>query len=133
MRGGLDEIPSYGVMRVVRVFLKESEVIRVTSVTTPQGWRVEGGTVPLADVAKTAQCSYMALDGAVRSGLIDVARQGGRGNARHIRLEDALLIVGVAALAIAAGMAFTSLLRAIKSTGAQVTPQGLTIPLDIAA
>lgn len=103
----------------------------MTAVMAPPDWRVSDGTVPLADVVRTAQCSRASIDVAVRSGLVDVARQGGRGNARHLRVEDALLIVTVAALAVAAGIAFGALLRAVTSTGGGMTPQGLTIPVKI--
>lgn len=103
----------------------------MATVAAPPEWRVSNGTVPLADVAKTAACSYVSIDAAARSGLIDVERQGGQGNARWVRVEDALLIVAVAALAVAAGLAFGALLRAVRSTGAHVTPEGLTIPVTI--
>jgi hypothetical protein len=96
---------------------------------TPNSWRVTEGTVPLSDVMKTAKCSYASLDVATRNGLIPVVRQGGRGNARHITLDDALLIIAVAALAVAAGLAFGAMLRAVRDTGATITPAGLTIPL----
>lgn len=100
----------------------------MTTVTAPKTWRVTDGTVPLADVMKTAQCTRASLDVATRNGLIPIVRYGGRGNARHITLEDALLVVGVAALAVAAGLAFGALLRAIRDTGGQITPQGIVIP-----
>lgn len=98
--------------------------------TAPNDWRVSGGTVPLSDVVRTAQCTRASIDVATRNGLIPVVKYGGRGNARHITLEDALLIVGVAALAIAAGMAFGALLRAVRETGGQITPQGIVIPVQ---
>lgn len=105
----------------------------MATATVPAGWRVTDGTVPLADVVKTARCTRASIDVATRNGLIHVVRQGGRGRARHVTVEDALLIVGVADLAVVAGLAFGALLRAIRDTGARVSPQGLIIPLDIAA
>lgn len=103
----------------------------MTTATAPAGWRVSGGTVPLADVVKTAQCTRASIDVATRNGLIPVVRYGGKGNARHITLEDALLIVGVAALAIAAGIAFGALLRAVKDTGGRITADGIVLPLQL--
>ncbi len=101
----------------------------MATVTAPEGWRVEDGAVRLSDVGKTAQCPYSTIQWAARSGLIEVERQGGQGNARWVRVEDALLIVAVAALAVAAGLAFASLLKAVKDSGARVSPEGLTIPM----
>jgi hypothetical protein len=101
----------------------------MTTTTTPKNWRVTDGTVPLADVVRTAQCSRASIDYAASTGLVSVVRKGGRGNARHISLEDALLIVGVAALAVAAGLAFGILLRTIRDTGGKVTPAGIVIPV----
>ena len=106
------------------------------TVTLPEDWRVSNGTVPLADVARTVRqhgCTYASVDQAVRNGLVPVQRKGGRGNARHITVDDALLVLAVATLAFAAGMAFGAMLRALRQSGATVTPAGLTIPLDIAA
>lgn len=100
---------------------------------TPESWRVSNGTVPLADVLRSANLTRSSAEYALSNGLLPVVRQGGRGNARHITLEDALLIVGIAALAIAAGMAFNSLFRAVRETGGQVTPQGIVIPLPTLA
>jgi hypothetical protein len=94
---------------------------------------VSEGTVPIADVVKTAQCSFASIDVATRNGLIPIARRQGKGNRRYVTLEDALLIMGVAALAVAAGIAFGALLRAVRETGGQVVPQGLMIPVDFAA
>lgn len=100
---------------------------------TPAAWRVSDGTVPLSDVLRSANLTRSSAEYALSNGLLPIVRQGGRGNARHISLEDALLIVGIAALAIAAGMAFNSLFRAVRETGGQVTPQGLVIPLPAMA
>lgn len=105
----------------------------MTTTTTPNGWRVTDGTVRLAEVARTAQCTMASIDYATATGLVNVIRKGGRGNARHVSLEDALLIVGVAALAVAAGIAFGMLLRTIRDTGGKVTPQGIVIPVDFPA
>jgi hypothetical protein len=99
------------------------------TVTAPESWRVADGTVPLIDVVRTADLSYNSADHAVRTGLVKTQSVGGVGKARRISLEDALMIVAVAALAVAAGIAFNILLRSIKETGGRITSQGLTIPL----
>jgi hypothetical protein len=103
----------------------------------PAEWRVSDGTVPLADVARTVQMahgtSYAQVDQAVRAGLIPVEKREGKANARHLTVSDALTVLAVAALAVAAGLAFGALLRAVRTTGATMTPAGLTIPLPDAA
>ncbi len=104
--------------------------------TVPAEWRVSDGTVPLSDVARSAECSYASLDYATRSGLIPVQKMGGpdgRGNARRISVDDALMALAVAALAVAAGLAFVTLLKAVRQTGGTVGASGLTIPLPVAA
>lgn len=107
------------------------------TLTMPPEWRVSDGTVPLADVARTVQMahgtSYAQVDQAARAGLISVERWGGRGNGRHVTLDEALTVLAVAALAVAAGLAFGALLRALRTTGATMTPAGLTIPIPDAA
>jgi hypothetical protein len=98
--------------------------------TVPDGWRVTDGVVPLADVARSAEAlgvSYEAVSAAARSGLLPVARTGGQGGARHITLDNALLVLAAVALAVAGGAAFAMMLRAIRETDATVTPGGLTI------
>lgn len=96
----------------------------------PPEWRVDDdGTVPLPDVARSADVSYFNVNHAVRTGLIPVQRVGGRGGTRRISVDDALMIVAVAALAVAAGLAFNILLRSVVETGGRITPEGLTIPL----
>lgn len=110
----------------------------MTSASIPAGWRVSDGpvpTVPLADVARSASAhgvSYQAMSAAARSGLLDVARVSGTGSARHITLESALLALAIAALYEALKIAFQTLLRAVRETGAKVTKGGLTIPLKVA-
>jgi hypothetical protein len=98
------------------------------TLSAPSAWRVIDGTVPVADVVKTAQCSRASIDAATRNGLIPVIGSGTRGKIRHVTLEDALLIIAVAALAAAAGLAFGALLRAMRAAGATVSPAGITLP-----
>jgi hypothetical protein len=105
----------------------------VTTVTAPEDWRINDGTVPLTDVVNTAQCSYASINHAMKQGLVPVAGMGGpgvHGSTRRINLDDALMIVAVAALAVAAGLAFNILFRSLRETGARITAEGLTIPLN---
>ena len=96
----------------------------------PDEWRVDAdGTVPLPDVARSAATSYDNVHHAVRTGVIPVQRVAGRGGTRRIAVDDALMIVAVAALALACGLAFNALLRSVVKAGGRVTPEGLTIPL----
>jgi hypothetical protein len=99
------------------------------AVEVPAAWRVSEGTVPLADVGRSAACSYPVIDRAAREGLIQVVRKGGRGNARHVTVREALFVLAVAAIAAAAAMAFCDMLRAIRQAGATVTADGLMIPV----
>jgi hypothetical protein len=99
------------------------------AVEVPAEWRVSDGTVPLTDVARTAACSYTSIDQAARKGLVEIARQGGHGNARHITVREALFIVAVAAIAVTAAMNFCDMLRAIRQAGATMTADGLMIPV----
>ncbi|WP_311701111.1 hypothetical protein [Streptomyces gibsoniae] len=87
------------------------------------------GTVPLTDVARTAACSYTSIDQAARKGLVEIARQGGHGNTRHITVGEALFLVAVAAVAAAATMNFCDMLRAVRQAGATMTAEGLIIPV----
>jgi hypothetical protein len=106
--------------------------VRTVTETLPAEWRVSDGTVPLSDVARTAQCSYASIDYAARNGLISVRSMGGRdgrGNVRRISVEDALLVLAVAALAALAGLAFGAVFKAAKNSGATVGPSGLTFPI----
>lgn len=100
--------------------------------STPKDWRVTpDGSVPVADVVKSAGVPHAAVDYAVRLGLVDVTAQHGQGRRRYIATSDGLLILAAAALALAAGVALVSMLRAMKATGAMVSANALTIPLNL--
>lgn len=99
--------------------------------TLPDSWTVSEGSVRLSDVVKTAPVSRASIDVATRNGLISVTRKAGRGDARWISVDEAVLVLSVALLAVAAGIAFGALLRAIRNSGAQITSTGLHIPLII--
>lgn len=100
----------------------------------PKGWRVSPeGAVPVADVVRSAGVSHSSVDYVVRLGLVDVVDQRGTGRRRYISVEDGLLIMAAAALAVAAGVALAAMFRAVKAQGATVTPGNITIPLNLAA
>jgi hypothetical protein len=83
-------------------------VMDAADATVPADWRVTSdGTVPVADVVRSAGVPHGAIDYPVRLGLI---------------------VLAAAALAMAAGVALVAILKAMKTTGAQITPSGLTIP-----
>jgi hypothetical protein len=106
------------------------------TIAIPDTWRVADGLVPAADVARSVEpygVGYPAVSKVLRSGLVPVAKVGGQGGARHLKVDDAMLLLAVAALAVAAGMAFGVMLRAVRSAGGTVTAAGLTIPLPQAA
>lgn len=104
-------------------------VMDAADATVPEDWRVTSdGTVPVADVVRSAGVPHGAIDYPVRLGLIDVTGQHGQGRRRYIRVEDGLMILAAAALAVAAGVTLVAILKAMKATGAQITPSGLTIP-----
>ncbi|MCX4429463.1 hypothetical protein [Streptomyces mirabilis] len=99
----------------------------------PKGWRVTPqGTVPVSDVARTTG-DYPAVNYTVRRCGVPVIEQGGHGRTRYISVSEALLLVAAAALAVAAGVALAQMYRAIKTAGATVGPNSLTIPLPVAA
>jgi hypothetical protein len=60
-----------------------------------------------------------------------VVEQGGHGRTRYIPIAEALLLVAAAALALAAGVALAQMYRAMKATGATVSADALTIPLNL--
>lgn len=87
------------------------------------------GTVPVADVVRSAGVPHSAIDYTIRLGLVPVLAQGGASRRRWISREDAVMLLAAAALAVAAGVALAVIVRAIRATGAQVGPDGLTIPV----
>lgn len=99
----------------------------------PKGWRVTDGTVPVADVVRSAGVPHAAIDHPVRLGLVEVVKQHGQGNRRYIRVEDGLMLMAAAALALSCGVALVVMVRAIKATGATIGPAGLTFPLAAVA
>lgn len=94
---------------------------------------VADGVVRLPDAARAAGVSKATLRIAIEDGLIQPTPIRRRHNTRTIRLEDALLLIAVASLAAAAGIAFLSMLRTLRQTGAELRPEGVVIPFPTGA
>lgn len=115
-----------------------SQVIQVTanfasmSQNVIEDLRVTDGLVDLPEVVRVSGLPRRALRTAMDDGLItptDVRRGQGRGGSYTFTVEDALFVIAVAALALAAGVAFVTMVRAMKASGAQLGPDGIKIPL----
>ncbi|WP_121832814.1 hypothetical protein [Streptomyces sp. S1] len=99
--------------------------------SAPEGWRVTpDGTVPVADVIRTAGVPHGAVDHAVRACGIPVVGQHGQGRRRYISVSDALVILAAAALATVAGVALSQMYRALQGSNVTVSGSALTIPLN---
>lgn len=88
------------------------------------------GLVDLPDLVRVSGLTRETLRAAVDDGLVTtspVRRGRGRGGAITITKEEAIFLLAVAALAFAAGVAFATLLRAMKNNGAQLSGNALTI------
>lgn len=93
----------------------------------PANWRVTPeGTVRVSDVARTTG-DYEAMNYTVRRYGV-VVDQHGQGRSRYIPVSEALLLVAAAALAVAAGVALAQMYRAMKTSGATIGADSLTIP-----
>ncbi|MEU6221865.1 hypothetical protein ABZ845_30860 [Streptomyces sp. NPDC047022] len=105
------------------------------SVALPDHWDVSDDTVSFRQVVESAVCSYQALDRAVREGLVKVIDRvhAGRGSARRLTVEEALMVMVVAAIAANADASFLGTMRAMRLAGAKITPRGLVIPVRTAA
>src|SRR4051794_9317395 len=96
------------------------------------GITATGGVVLVSDVLRRGGISPDSFRRTVDAGLITPTptRIGaGRGGGRTITVDDALLLLAVAALAIAAGVAITTMLRAIRAQGGTVSGGNITIPI----
>ena len=106
-------------------------VPRPVAPPVPEGWHVTPeGTVLVSDVARTTG-DYPAVNYTVRRCGVPVVDRGGRGQGRYIPVSEALLLVAAAALAVAAGVALAQMYRAMKTAGATVGADSLTIPLTL--
>ena len=105
--------------------------IAPTAPPVPEDWRVTPeGTVPVSDVARTTG-DYPAVNYTVRRCGVTIASSGGHCRTRYIPVSEALLLVAAAALALAAGVALAQMFRAIKASGATISVDALTIPLNL--
>lgn len=97
--------------------------------SVPEGWRVTPeGTVSVSDVARTTG-DYQAVNYTVRRCGVPVVAHPDYSRTRFIPVSEALLLVAAAALAVAAGVALAAMYRAVKTAGATVGADALTIPL----
>jgi hypothetical protein len=106
--------------------------MNVSSQMIPREWSVTPeGAVRVTDVAKTVG-NYPGVSHAVRACKIPVVSRSGMGSSRHIRVEDGLILLAAAALALAAGVAISQVLKALMDNGATVTPTGtLSVPIKL--
>lgn len=94
---------------------------------------VINGVVRVPDVAKAAGISYGAIRGAIDEGLIEPTTVRMRHNTRTLTVDDALLVMAIAGLATLTGLAFLTLLRAIRDARGTLGPHGITIPTPTTA
>lgn len=90
-------------------------------------------TVSVIDVAREAGVPRYNVRTVELAGLVEHAGRAGRGGRLMVSKEDALFLLGAAAVAAVAGIALVTVVRALRETGAQVGPGGITIPLPGAA
>ena len=92
----------------------------------------DGELIPLADVAQRAGLNRGTQNYAIRHHVITPAAKRGPHGRYLVTREQALLILAAGAIAVAIGAAVVTVLRTLRDTGAEVTPAGLTIPLNLA-
>jgi hypothetical protein len=81
---------------------------------------------PLGQVAREAGITRRTYRAAIDEGLIEpVTTRVGRGGGQAVTVEDAALIIAVAAAALLLGVAFVTLLRIVRASGATVRPGGV--------
>lgn len=88
------------------------------------------GLVDLPDLVRVSNLTRETLRAVVDEGLVTtspVRRGRGRGGAITITKEEAIFLLAVAALAIESRVAFATLLRAMKGSGARLSGDTLTI------
>lgn len=90
-------------------------------------------TVPLPEVARAVDMSRTTREFAIRSGAIKPCAGGGQGRAHLLAWDEVVLIVTAAALAAAATVAVTVMIRALRESGATVGPSAVVIPIGGAA
>jgi hypothetical protein len=94
---------------------------------------VRDGVVRLPDAARAAGISAATVRLAIAEGLIVPAPIKRRHGTRTLTLDDVILIITVAALAAAAGVAFMAILKTFRGVGASVRADGIVIPLPAGA
>lgn len=113
--------------------IKNSATVRIMTVTQDALEQIaKDDLVTLPDLVRVSGVPRTAFRTAVEEGLITpspVRRGRGRGGAITFTKEDAMFLLAVAALAALAGIAFVTMLKAMKQTGAQVNGNEVTINL----
>lgn len=97
-----------------------------------RGIQATDGVVLVSDVLRAGAISPDSFRRTVDAGLITPTEKrvgAGRGGGRTITVDDALLLLAVAALAVAAGIAITTMFRAVRAQGGTVTGGNITIPI----
>lgn len=84
--------------------------------------------LPVMEVVRAAGLSRDDVRVVDKAGLLRKLDRRGPKNAIMITREEAMFLLGVAALAIAAGMALVTMARLLRETGASVGPTGIVIP-----
>jgi hypothetical protein len=89
-------------------------------------------TVPLPEVARAVGMPRSTRDFAVRQGFIRPLGEGGRGKTMVLPWDEVVLIVAAAVLSAAAGVAITTIIRALRVSGATVAGSTIVIPAGLA-
>lgn len=87
--------------------------------------------IPLADLADRVGLNRGTQQYAIRNNVIVPANRRGPHGRYLVSRDEALLILAAAAISVAIGVALVTVLRTLRSTGAQVTGGSLTIPLNL--
>jgi hypothetical protein len=107
----------------------------VTPMTAVPSLHSTNGLVTLPEVQRAAGISREALRIAIDDGLVTPTPvrvgRGRNGGAYTFTKEDALLLAVCAVMALAAGIAFITMLRVLRSCGAQVNPLAGTVTLPL--
>lgn len=88
-----------------------------------------GSSVPLTDFAASLGMKRGPVKYALEQGLIEPDEHRGIYNRVTISWDQAVLLCFAVAFATAAGIAIVTALKALKTSGAQVGPTGIVIPV----
>lgn len=91
------------------------------------------GVATFSDVQRLAGVSRGALRTAVKTGQLvptEIRKGPGRSRGYTLTWEDALLVIACSLAAMAAGVAFNSMLRILRTLGTRVDPAAVTVAPD---